>query len=76
MQLTNSGFKTEGDFDYILQVSSDLVAGDYSFKYIAGTDIAGNESAFSSGTACYSIDYTAPNDPSNLDLMMLMIKDL
>ena len=65
--LTNAGFKADGAFDHLLQVSSNLVAGDYSFKYRV-IDIAGNESAFSNGTAV-TIDYTAPSDPSELDLI-------
>ena len=65
--LTNSGFKTEGNFDHLLRVSSNLVAGDYNFKYRV-IDIAGNESAYSNELAV-TIDYTAPADPSNLDLI-------
>ena len=64
---TRGGFKTDGEFDFTLAVPSDLIAGTYDFKFRV-IDIAGNESSYSN-VVSVTIDYTAPSDPVNLDLL-------
>ena len=64
---TRGGFKTDGEFDFTLDVPSDLIAGTYDFKFRV-IDIAGNESSYSNEVSV-TIDYTAPSDPVNLDLL-------
>ncbi|MBA65573.1 MAG: hypothetical protein CMG55_07210 [Candidatus Marinimicrobia bacterium] len=60
------GRKDQNRFSDSLQVPTNLTAGVYSFAYKV-IDLAGNESALSNGLSV-TVDYTSPNDPSDLDL--------